>query len=88
MMLKHLPSNNNNIRDTKKGYCLRASSLKVNHLLYLDDINFMVNLDHSYIHLFLQFLHLVRIYVTGPTKIGHICTQNLSNFLNFSSLYL
>jgi len=26
------------LRDTNRGYCLRCSSLKVNHLLYLDDI--------------------------------------------------
>ena len=28
------------------------------------------------------------IYVTGPAKIGHICTQNLALFLNFNSQYL
>ena len=26
--------------------------------------------------------------VTGPAKIGHICTLNLPNFLNFNLLYL
>ena len=26
--------------------------------------------------------------VTGPAKIGHICTQNLALFLNFNSQYL
>jgi len=33
------------LRDTKKGYSLKGSPLKVNHLLYLDDISFMINLD-------------------------------------------
>ena len=32
--------------------------------------------------------YVVCIYVTGPVKIGHICTQNLPNFLNFNLLYL
>ena len=27
-------------------------------------------------------------YVTGPAKIGHICTQNLAIFLNFNLQYL
>ena len=27
-------------------------------------------------------------YVTGPAKIGHICTQNLALFLNFNLQYL
>ena len=26
--------------------------------------------------------------MTGPAKIGHICTQNLALFLNFNSQYL
>ena len=27
-------------------------------------------------------------YVTGPAKIGHICTQNFALFLNFNLQYL
>ena len=26
--------------------------------------------------------------MTGPAKIGHICTQNLASFLNFKLQYL
>ena len=32
--------------------------------------------------------HMHTPYVTGPAKIGHICTQNLALFLNFNSQYL
>ena len=30
----------------------------------------------------------IYIYVTGPAKIGHICTPNLTLFLNFNLQYL
>ena len=29
-----------------------------------------------------------KAYMTGPAKIGHICTQNLALLLNFNSQYL
>ena len=33
-------------------------------------------------------LFIDTLYVTGPAKIGHICTQNLALFLNFNLQYL
>ena len=52
-------------------------------------------LNKVYTSLWLQgawFLKIVSVqmsvYVTGPAKIGHICTQNLASFLNFNLQYL
>ena len=30
----------------------------------------------------------IRVFVTGPAKIGHICTQNFVLFLSFNLQYL
>ena len=31
---------------------------------------------------------MIYIYVTGPAKIGHICTQSLALFMKFNLQYL
>ena len=49
---------------------------------------FNYSLQHKVVPLAWKESHITPIYVTGPAKIGHICTQNLALFFNFNSQYL
>ena len=47
-------------------------------------------MELQYYFMFARFLAIKGAYiiVTGPAKIGHICTQNFALFLNFNLQYL
>ena len=49
-----------------------------------------INTVHVYVCMYVWYVCNIcmNVYVTGPAKIGHICTQNLALFLNFNLQYL
>ena len=53
---------------------------------------FFVDTIHIYLYIYIYiyiYVHTyIYIYVTGPAKIGHICTQNFALFLKFNLQYL
>ena len=46
------------------------------------------NIPNDYTYAYIYIYIYIYIYVIGPAKIVHICTQNLTLFLNFNLQYL
>ena len=58
---------------------------------YHDTLSQWYSIDTNYVVLIYQISGYIEYrawYVTGPARMGHICTQNLALFLNFNLQYL